>query len=388
MAVPEPEVLTSLVCLNRTISDIDEHEWNRLAAQNAFATHRWLRTVETSCRAPLQALYFTLRRDETLIAAAVCYVCPVTREIETLDDLFFGRLVRAARLLGLSFLPAVVCGPLLGYGWHIGVRPGAGEAAADEARRRILDAMESEADARGLRLTFAHLLDDEGELTGLLTKRGYLRCRNAPVAVLDVKWRSFDEYTADLPPRRRREFKRQTNRNRDAGNVIARVESTRGVEGRLLDLIDDNALKHNARPFPCGLGFFEALEAGLGEHARIFAARKAGAITAVTVMLVQCDAAFPVAVGVDYRVASDDYSYFQLTYNTLIAHAIESGIRRVYYGRGLYDVKVRRGCWLTDSWIYTRSSGSHRLASAAWFAVVSFWNRQKLSSEVRKSLIG
>jgi hypothetical protein len=95
---------------------------------------------------------------------------------------------------------------------------------------------------------------------------------------------------------------------------------------------------------------------------------------------------FPFTVGVDYDVAGDDYTYFQLVYNSMIARAIDAGMRGIYYGRGMYSVKLRRGCRLTDTWIYSRESGPRRLASAPWFRVASMWNRYKLPSAARQLL--
>ena len=293
--------------------------------------------------------------------------------------MLFGRLKRAAGFLGLSFLPAVVCGPLLGYGWHIGVHPELSNREADTARRLVLEAMESEADARGLQLSFALVLDDEPEMKALLRERRYLQCRNVPVAVLDLQWESFEDYLAHLPWKKRGEFRRQIRRNRQAGTTVHLMESSAGLENRLQELIDANSLKHNSIPFALGNGFFGELQRNLGRHVRIFTARKSGDLTAVCVLLERNDAAFAIAVGVDAAAAGDDCTYFQIGYYSLIADAMGSGMRRMFYGRGMYDIKVRRGCRLVDSWIYSRATGRGRILSAAWFAVVSFWNRRKRS---------
>lgn len=378
--------MSKLLSLHRTIREIEAVDWNRMAGENAFATHGWLLTVENCRRGEIEPLYFTLRRAGALVAASVCYVVREARQMENLDDMIFGRLSSAARMLGLSYLPAVVCGPLLGYGWHIGTDPALSDRDSGEALRLMVDAIEAEANALQLQVSFVHLLVAEQPLLSLLSERGYLRCRNVPVGVLDLKWRSFEDYLAHLPRKRRTEFRRQISRNREAANVIDLANSTCGVEERLQELIDENSRKHNGAPFALGRGFFCELKRNLGEQARIFTARKSGVVTAVCIMLVQNETAFPVAVGVDPQAADDDYSYFQVGYYAPIAQAIGSGIRRMYYGRGMYEIKVRRGCWLTGTWIYSRQSGKGRMASAAWFALASFWNSHKLPREVRPAL--
>lgn len=371
--------------MHRTIDEVDAVQWNCLAGNNAFATHGWLRTIEASCRVPLQALYFTLTHSGRLVASAVCYVCPPTSAIETLDDLIFGRLTETVQALGVSYLPAIVCGPLLGYGWHVGLHHALSDQEAAEACRAVLDAIAAEADARGLPLAFVHVLDDESHLDAFLNSDGYLRCRNIPVAVLDITSASFEQYLASVPGKRRREFQRQINRYRDGGSEIIRLDDPVAAEARLLALLDANSIKRNGRPFSSGRGFIASLIDG-ADGVSVFASRKSGVMTATSIMLIQRRTAFLIAIGVDYQAAGDDYSYFQVTYNAPIAHAIERGIERIYYGRGLDDVKVRRGCWLTNSWIYVRPRPPMRLPTRAWFAVASTWNRQKLAREARQSV--
>lgn len=158
--------------------------------------------------------------------------------VETLDDMLLGRLAPVAARVGVSFLPALVCGPAQGYGWHIGVDPDLDERSRGESRREVLDAIESEADRRGLSLSFAQVLDEEVELRGLPAKRGRLTSRNVPVARLDVRWRSMEEYFAQMPRRRRRTIRRESRRNADAGVSIGMRASCAGLQDRVLELLE------------------------------------------------------------------------------------------------------------------------------------------------------
>jgi hypothetical protein len=173
-----------LLSLHRTIREIDAEDWNQLTEQNAFATHGWLLTVETCCRASIQPLYFSLRQGAALVAASVCYIIGPTGEMETLDDMLLGRLRRPARRIGLGFLPAIVCGPVMGYGWHIGVSPELNSADAHKARQQLLDAIEAEARTLRLQAAFVHILDEEAELKKLLDQRRYLPLAAAALDLL------------------------------------------------------------------------------------------------------------------------------------------------------------------------------------------------------------
>jgi predicted N-acyltransferase len=356
-----------LLRIYRSIREVDATAWNRLAGGNAFALHGWFLTTEITCRATVEPLYFALYRNEALVAGAVCYVVNAGGIIETLDDMIFGRCQRFAP----SLLPALVCGPILGYGWHIGVAPGEDGL---EAMPVVLDAMEAEARARRLDLSFTLVLDEEGELQRLLGARSYSRCRNVPIAMLDLPWNSFEEYLAHLPGKTRGEFRRQIHRNRREGSVTGLSEGNEGA--RLLELVDGNSRRYSQLPFAFGSGFFDELRRSLNGQARVFTAWKKGAIRGTSTLLVENRTAYAIAAGVDRVSAGDDFTYFQVGYYTPIAHAIASGIRRIYYGRGMYEVKIRRGCRLADSWVYMRASGFRRLIAAFWFPVASYWNRR------------
>ena len=376
----------SLLSRHLTIREIDASAWNCLAGKNVFAAHGFLLTVESCYRAPMEPVYFTLFRDRLMVAAAVCHVARAARETETLDDMVFGQAALGARALGLTFLPAFICGPPVGYGWHIGVHPDLGPRDAAEARVLMLDAMDAEARARRLRVSFTQVLDAEVEARRLVETRRYLRCKGVPVAALDLPFASFDEYLESLPRAIRREIRRQIRRNGESGTTIGLLDEVGDAEGRLQALVDGNFRKYNGRPFALGRGFFAALRGAMGDHARIFVARKAGSITGVCLVLVQQDAAFPIAVGVDPEMASDDFTYFQVAYHAPIAHAIATGIRQMFYGRGMETMKMRRGCRFMGAWLYYQPSVARRPLAVAWFAAVSAWINLKSPSTVRRSV--
>lgn len=372
--------------LCHSLSAIDPLEWDRLAGDNAFATYGWLLTVETCSRGRIEPLYFVHREHGVAVANAVCYVASRSDDVETLDHMIYGRATRAARALRLSFLPGLVCGPALGYGWHIGLDSGLTAADADRVRGIMIDAMEAAARDRRLEVSFVHVMDHERGLQRFLRERRYLQCSNVPVAVLDVRWESFDAYLEHLSKRTRTEFRRQIKHNRAAGTVIDIRAPTRGHDRRALELIDANNRKHSGLQFALNEGCFASFDEHMDGRARLFAATKAEALTAACLVLRQGTCAYAVAVGVDQERAGDDYTYFHLAYNSTIADAIGSGVTRLYYGRGLYEVKLRRGCSLENTWVYSRASGAGRIATAAWFTLASSWNRLKLPPRARRRL--
>ena len=77
-------------------------------------------------------------------------------------------------------------------------------------------------------------------------------------------------------------------------------------------------------------------------------------------------------------MCSSDLTYFVILYHSPISMALERGLSRFYFGRGMYQIKRRRGCRLMDSWTYAKVSDVRWIVSAAWFALATQWNRYKL----------
>jgi predicted N-acyltransferase len=377
-----------VLSVHHSIRDLDPAAWDALAGETAFGTHGWLLTLEASVRGGVRPIYFTIRENGRVLAASAWAAVPCTRDVETLDDADFGRAAPLARRVGASLQPALVCGPSVGYGWQVGVHPDLTPEAADAARERILEAAEAEARRQGVTVAVPYVLENQRALRRLLERRGYLACRNTPVALLDVAWRSYDEYLGGRPRRMRATIRHQATRSADAGAVVqlASRDLPREDVSRLQALVDANARKHGGRPFTAGPPFFEALTANLRSHARVFTCRQDGATTGVCVVLVKGDTACPVVVGVDDERSRGAFTYFEVTYHAPIANAIHTGIRRMYYGRGLEDLKQRRGCTFIDTWVYVAAEGLRRPALRAWCALASEWNRRKLPARVRGAL--
>lgn len=355
-------------------------DWNRLAGDNPFASHGWLLTVESCSRAAAQPVYFALRRGGDLCAAAVCYAAQAHSGVETLDDLLLGRVRAAANRVGFTFLPSLVCGPTQGYGWHVGIDPRIRMGERGAIREAILDSIEAEADRRRLPLSFVQVLDSESELRATLSDRGYGFVENVPIAWMDAHWPSLQAYFEHLPSKRRREYQREQRRNIEDGTQIEIIRSCQGSEERLFGLLEANAHRHASAGFPFEGNVLTELLGNMGSDAIIFVARKQERITGVYLVLRRGATAIAFAVGVDGETSGDDFTYFRLVYYQLIEYAIAQGIGRIYFGRGMYETKIRRGCRLAGSRIYTRSQGTQRFKTAAWYPIASWWNRHKQAS--------
>ncbi len=292
--------------------------------------------------------------------------------------------------MGVSFLPALVCGPASGYGWHIGVDPDASAAEQGEIRRQLVDAMEAEADRRGLAPVLRpYVLETETELRALLVNGGATwERRNVPVAVMEVAWDSMDEYFAHLAAA-------STAGNSGAsGGGMSKAASLVEVP-RLLRRAGGSVSRIAATPtraataptaWSFGQDLLAELRANMGADAVVFVARKDAAISGVHAGVRQDAALAAFAVGVDQELSGDDLTYFQiLGYYSLIEYAIEHGIRRIDYGRGMVSDQAAARLPADGSVDLHARRRTRRLLNAPWYAFVSVWNRYKFPSSVRRN---
>ena len=369
------------------ISEVRREEWDRLMRTNVFATHGWLRTVEATFIGDVRPFYVLVRENGKVAGATVCYIFRKTGTVLDLDDLLLGRVKPLALWLGISFMPTMVCGTLWGCGDHLAVEPGADPERRQVVMNKLLDVVEGEANRNRLPLSLLFVLEGDLELATVLDRRGYTCSRHVPMTLLDVRWPSFPEYAKhldDISRNGRRNLLNQINRNRKGGTTISVLEDVGKHSKRLHELLTMNYHKHRNMPFCFSEDFFPELKHNLGRDALLHVSCKGGLMTGVAVELRHNGTSHVPMVGIDHEKCGNDMTYFNVTYYAPIAHAISSGVNRLYFGTGQYLLKMRRGCNTTDLFIWhkSRSRVAHYMARL-WLAVLSSWNKYKLPRRTR-----
>ena len=376
------------VSIQDSIGEVPRAEWDALAEDNVLASHGWLSTLERTRLGGWFPRYVTVRDGSRLVGAAVFTPARATDEVETLDHVLFGRLRRVAAALGLSFLPALVCGLTRGAGAHPLLCPALRPGARSRVLDLIVEAVECAAARLQLRPCFGEVRANDVELASGLAARGYVAAVDTPLNVLDIETASFDDYLRQLDRitrGARKDVRRQLNQNRARGTTIVTLDDPESAADRLHELMNLNERAHNARQFGFSRDFFTVVKRNLGDDAIVYAAMKGDRITAVSLLLRRGQTAHLPMVGVDHAAAGRDFTFFTVAHHRPFADAIASGIRRLYLGRSLYELKARRGCRLEETLVFYRPSS--RLAALVirrWFAVLSAWNRAKLPRRARR----
>jgi len=376
-------VINSLMCkirIENSITAIDPEAWDALAEERFYMSYGWLKRIEETAIDRVTPLYFVLESNDELLATAACYESHRDNSYDLLNGFMLGRLERAAGMLGLAFKPAFLCGPLRGAGEHVMVK---GDLTVDErlsSLREMLNAIESEARRRDLPLFFTNVSELEVDLRSELCDRGYNVTTVHPKNRLDIKWSSFEEYMADrgtIVRKNYETFRHEIKRNRMAGVIFRELEQLEQEE-RLYQLVSDHHYRLNRQPFPYASNFFSVLKRNLDRDAMILIAEKAGQIVGVVTLFHRGSAGWTTFIGLDYEATRNDFTYFVLAYCKAIEYGIKAGMKMMDYGSMLYRVKRRRGCTVTQSYIYHKAcSGVAHVLLRPWFLFHRLWYEKR-----------
>ncbi len=360
-----------------SIAEVDAGVWDRLARQDVYARHGWLQTLEETVDDAGEPVYFLLESGAELLGAAICYrfadMAP-----SPVDSLLFGRLTPRAARFGITTGPLLACAPLIGQGRHLLWHEN--DPSPDRVIEPLLDAIGEYADAAGLSLAFAKLPDSEKELLAALTARGFARTLNWPVAYLDICWDSFDDYVAGLVPGVATKVRRECAAPGKAGVEIRQEADFTGVADEAFVLMEANHCAYSDEPFGIAPGFLRTLARLHRGQTVVTVARAGDSVAGAALLLTAGACAGGPLIGVDPdRQNRRAFTYFNLALYAPIRWCIEQGIKRLYLGAGLYDMKRRRGCSVLGlAMLIRHRSGVGRIACRLLCALHRLWAGVKL----------
>jgi predicted N-acyltransferase len=345
-----------------SIREIDSQAWDHLAG-DVFSSHGWLRTVEQTFIGEVRNRYCLVYEHEALVGAAICQIWERSDWVFDLDDCMLGRFKGLSRRLGVSFLPAYVCGMLKGCGENLLVDASMEPDAQRAVSRGLLDAIETDAVEFGVPVAFTNVVESDSDLVEMLHDRGFWSTVDLPVAWMDVCWSSFEEYKAYVKQisGSNRFLRNEISRFRKSGVEVKKLTQGPELGGKLHELLEQNYRVHNGKNYPFDQGFLRTLKENLLEGAVIYLASKEGTHHGVSLMLKRGAVGHMAAIGINHAVAGNDFTYFNLGFYEPIADAIDGRLERLEFGTALYAAKRRRGCRTVDTYLYYKPMRTGRL---------------------------
>lgn len=188
----------------------------------------------------------------------------------------------------------------------------------------------------------------------VLVERGFSRIPSLPLAMLDLPFRSFDAYLAQLSPKMRSDLRRKMRQSRSV--EIGFEEASEALEGEIARLLGDTRARRKA-----DFGDLDIVPARLvlsiaqvmAPAARLVVTRIDGRIAGFNLLLTKGERAIAYRIGLDSELTREHNLYFA-NWIWLVRHCIDNGLSRLEMGQTSYGLKQRLGCTLEPSWIYCR----------------------------------
>jgi predicted N-acyltransferase len=362
-----------------SINEIDAGAWDAILGRDAaICSHAYLKAVEGSAINDCVYHYPVVYDDTGRVIAHTCVFSI------TMDMALFARgatlaLVHGIRRLFPRFLTIrmLECGTPVALGRQITLRPGENLA---QVLSHLVPAVEELAKRSGLKyLLFRDFRQEDLDGFDALSTRGYSALQNLPEAVLEVRWRSFDAYVADM----RSSYRRKVRLN------LARI-ADRHIHSELLSnfrhLTDDfvaqwQYIYDNATEYKREIltpAFYRNINTHL-PNARALVFYRQDRMIAHCLLLYEDDVLRWMYVGKDGEESEDLYPF--MLYE-IVRHAIEANMRWIKLGITTYVAKTDLGAEMVPLYMYMK----HRTRLFPGLSPWIFRKMTPLPAQIEKSV--
>ncbi len=322
--------MTPTVEIVDPLTDPMPEQWSRFVHEHGLIAAWDCAALKAVARASTQHLELALVRDGRDVTALLClrYVGVRRRR---------GAYASTAPRIGV-----VDCSLPLTFSPGVAFARGAGTADRRVAVDAFLRAIGRERGA--FAVVFRQIGSDQ--LADIGSRRRVLR-QTAPVSVLENRWSSIERYFQSLPRDRRRRFRRLLDEV-TADATLDTLQAADAIDATHASRLDQlTRLKHARRRAvvaPIPIGYFDALSAAPG--ALYFGHRDAGSGALLSFDLVFDDGAALVATVTGAATPQGSGAKRSLYFDQYlreIAYAIEGGLERLEWGKGMLELKARFG---------------------------------------------
>lgn len=337
-----------------SIDFLDGDAWDALTARSSvFLSRRYLRALESASPENLQGRYAVVYSGRTPAAA-------IAAQSVLVDGRRVGLAGKAPAVVADALKARLlVAGNLLSWGQHAvafahqadprRLWPGVAEALY---RLRRADKLEGRTDFTMLK----DFGDDESDVSSLRTF-SYRPLATDPNMVLAIapRWRSFDDYLADLHSKYR---KNAVKVRRDLEAAEVRLEPLSPSEvvqhaDRLHALYLEVNSAAAVRPVTISPSYLPALTRAFGPDLKFTVARRGSEILGFVTTLKDGDVAVGYYIGFD-RGRRDELPLYFALLQQVVADAIAFGCKTLSLGRTALEPKAKLGCKPVPTSVWVR----------------------------------
>jgi uncharacterized protein len=329
--------------LVRGLAEVAAEEWDSVASDNVYLSHRWLSAVETE-RAG-EVCYLLLRSAGQLVAALPAYRPKAEVGGRQSPSTIVGR--DAEDPASRPWTPLVLAGAPIGY--YNGLLSAPGLADAD--RRKATAAVLAELRRLAPNRLFPHLdADSAGAVASADQDGDWSLVFTTAAAAIPVRWDTFDGYLESLPRATRSEVRREERRYGERYPVVGREPLARCAHEMAPLSVALHAKYGDRADADRQRIFYAAVAAMMGDRATVFTCRQDRRLVGYCLGLRHGDTVYMRSTGFDYDCTGQHYEYFAVTYYEPIRYALDHGLARVHLGVESIDAKLRRGAELEPLW--------------------------------------
>ncbi len=335
-----------------TVSSIKKEDWDAFFA-NCPEGYWFYETLEQSRLAEFSFYYLLAYRQERL--AAIIPFFTADFDGNTVLEPGIRKMVSAVRTVAPRFLvfKTLFCGSPFGEQGLLGI------AADVSDTRALVYALTRELKdfcrRQGLALLlFKDFPDQDASVLDLLGGQGFFKADSFPSAIIDLPYKTFDDYLASLSNGARKDLRRKLKKACDTGALTTQVVQ------RVDDVIDDiyrlymNTYNAGATKFEkLTKEFFLKVAEKAGSGCRYFLYFINGELAAFNLCFVHGDLLIDKFIGFDYDIARQ-YSLYFVSWCVNVQWCIDNGITRYQVGQTDYEPKTRLGCRLVPLYAYVR----------------------------------
>lgn len=330
------------------IDYLDKAHWDHVTSRDSlFLSPRYLRVLEQAGPDNLRQCYALIYRDRDPVAAIAAQ--SVTVSVARLRKSGSKKVDKLKVPIDRLEEKMLVCGNLLSWGMHgISFAPNAEHAslwpAVAEAIYRLRRVDKLFGDTAFVMVK--DIPDAYASAATALSRYSYRELETEPNMVLEIspKWKTYDDYLANLTSKYRKQAKQIEKDVAAAGCAVEEIKSDE-IERKAEQLHALYLQTHkNARLrlVTLPVAFLPTLAAQLGDDMRFTILRKDDTVLGFVTTVKDGETAVGYYIGFDRKSNAEFPIYFRLL-QSVIGHAIELGCKRLSLGRTALEPKARLG---------------------------------------------
>ncbi|MDD5692145.1 MAG: GNAT family N-acetyltransferase [Candidatus Omnitrophica bacterium] len=196
--------------------------------------------------------------------------------------------------------------------------------------------------------------EEKTALLDVLLRQGFSRAKSFPAVLVDVNFRSFEEYLKSLGSSTRKNLNKKLKQAGSLGNVEVRAAGD--IKGELAQVIKlyENTYRQGTTRFEhLNEKFFLRIAEEMPSQTRFFLYYCDGKLAAFNLCFVYKDLLIDKFIGFDYDICSR-YNLYFVSWAHNIKWCIENSLRYYYPGQTDYQLKLRLGGRLIPLFAYLK----------------------------------